>query len=217
MNISDNILKYHLQNVYFVGGSACGGKTTISKLLAEKHGFYLYDQDKRYNIHRSIANEESQPAMCYPRNSKSDYERYFSRSIDEYTKWMQDTLHEQSQMVLIDLITLSKDQIVVADVLFEPQDIHGIVDRNHIVFLTTDVELIRESYFIRPEKRDFYEYVKTFEKANEYFENIYNSLEAGNRNIRQAIENSDYFSVPRTKSSTIEDTLLKVEQHFNLR
>lgn len=39
MKIENNIIKHHLKNVYFIGGTACGGKTTISKVLAEKYGF----------------------------------------------------------------------------------------------------------------------------------------------------------------------------------
>lgn len=217
MKIENNIIKHHLKNVYFIGGTACGGKTTISKVLAEKYGFYLYDQDKQYDIHRSIANTEYQPAMCYRRQSREDWECYFSRSVDEYTKWMGESLHEQSKMVIMDLIKISANQTVIADVLFEPYDIDGIVENDHIVFLTSIVDLIRECYFNRPEKRDFYDFVSTFDKKDEYFENIFHSLEVGNHQARQRIEASNYFSILRTKSSTIENTLQQVEHHFKLR
>ena len=33
MNISDNILKEQLKNVYFLSGGAYGGKTTMAKLI----------------------------------------------------------------------------------------------------------------------------------------------------------------------------------------
>jgi tRNA A37 threonylcarbamoyladenosine biosynthesis protein TsaE len=39
MNIANNILKHSLQNVYFLTGTMLAGKTTMSKALAEKHGF----------------------------------------------------------------------------------------------------------------------------------------------------------------------------------
>ena len=44
MKIANNIIKEHLKNVYFLCGGAYGGKTTMAKLLEEKHGFIRYRQ-----------------------------------------------------------------------------------------------------------------------------------------------------------------------------
>jgi len=44
MHIAENILKHSLQNVYFLVGTACGGKTTMGRALAKKHG-YIYHSD----------------------------------------------------------------------------------------------------------------------------------------------------------------------------
>ncbi len=52
MKIEDNIIKHNLKNVLFICGTACAGKTTMSKLLAEKYNFYLYDMDKQYTEHK---------------------------------------------------------------------------------------------------------------------------------------------------------------------
>ena len=38
MKIANNIIKDHLKNVYFLCGGAYGGKTTMAKLIEEKHG-----------------------------------------------------------------------------------------------------------------------------------------------------------------------------------
>ena len=55
MNIQDNILKQYLKNVYFVCGTACGGKSTLSRALAEKHSFLLYDADARFDEHIALS------------------------------------------------------------------------------------------------------------------------------------------------------------------
>ena len=44
MKIANNIIKEHLKNVYFLCGGAYGGKTTMARLLEEKHGFIRYRQ-----------------------------------------------------------------------------------------------------------------------------------------------------------------------------
>ena len=38
MKLQDNVLKAYLKNVLFISGTPCGGKTTISRKLAEKYG-----------------------------------------------------------------------------------------------------------------------------------------------------------------------------------
>jgi len=38
MNISNDILRHNLKNVYFLIGTACSGKTTMAKEFAEKYG-----------------------------------------------------------------------------------------------------------------------------------------------------------------------------------
>lgn len=47
MNISENILKYNLKNVFFLTGTACAGKTTMRHALAEKHGFVFFNSNHR--------------------------------------------------------------------------------------------------------------------------------------------------------------------------
>ncbi len=38
IGIKSNILKYVLQNTYFINGTAYAGKSTMVKLLAQRHG-----------------------------------------------------------------------------------------------------------------------------------------------------------------------------------
>ena len=54
MNIQDSVIRNALKNVYFVCGNACAGKSTIARMIADKHGFELYDMDARYECHRAF-------------------------------------------------------------------------------------------------------------------------------------------------------------------
>ena len=38
----NNIIKNLLKNVYFINGTAYAGKSTMVKMLAEKHGYKLF-------------------------------------------------------------------------------------------------------------------------------------------------------------------------------
>ena len=49
MIFQDNVIKEYLKNVYFITGTPCGGKTTVSRALVEKYGFELFDVDERFD------------------------------------------------------------------------------------------------------------------------------------------------------------------------
>lgn len=48
MIFQDNVIKEYLKNVYFVTGTPCGGKTTISRELAKRYNLLVYDVDKQF-------------------------------------------------------------------------------------------------------------------------------------------------------------------------
>lgn len=157
MEIQNNIIKFNLKNVLFICGTACGGKTTMAKILAAKYGFYLYDMDKMYEQHRALAEERYQPDTCY---HMKNFHIQWTRPIEEQARWNINCMKEQTEMVLIDLMKMSRNQTVVADVLYSPVYTRKIVDYNQIVFLTVNKSVLRTQYFDRPEKREFYEFVK---------------------------------------------------------
>lgn len=213
MEIQNNIIKYNLKNVLFICGTACGGKTTMSKLLSEKHDLYLYDMDKMYDQHRTIADEKHQPDTCY---HMKDFHEQWMRPVEEQARWNINSIKEQTEMVLLDLMKLSQNQKVVADVLYSPVYTQEIIDYNQIIFLTVNKNEIRNCYFNRPEKRDFYEFVKSKSLANIYFENIFQGLELTNELEQQMMKQSGFFVYERKKEDTKAELLKIVEKHFKL-
>lgn len=213
MNIADNIIKAALKNVYFVCGNACGGKTTLSRALAGKHGLLLYDMDACYAEHRAMADEAHQPEMCY---HMKDHHAQWTRPVSEQARWSMESLNEQAEMALVDLVRLSQHGKVVADVLYSSIYTPQLLDPRQIVFLTVDISLIRKCYFNRPEKRGFYDFVAKQPLADIYFENIFRSLELTNRLEQQSMRESGFLMLERTENSTVESTLAMVEAHFGL-
>ena len=213
MNIENNILKHYLNNVYIIGGNACSGKSTMAKLIAQKFGFLLYQMDQHYSAHRAITTIGSQPEMCYPRD---DIEAFVNRPVLAYANSLQVAIQEEVPMVFMDLIQLPNDKPVIADVLFTPNDIKGIIPKERAVFLTSKKDLVKRDYFNRPEKRDFYDCVMTFSNPDKSFENVFNVVDLINNREIDIIKKSQYLSIERTEDSTIEVTLSKIEAHFHL-
>ena len=63
MIFQDNVIKEYLKNVYFISGTPCGGKTTISRELAKRHNVFVYDIDERFSHHQKISNPTFQTSL----------------------------------------------------------------------------------------------------------------------------------------------------------
>ncbi len=63
MIFQNNIIKEYLKNVYFITGTPCGGKTTISRTLAKKYNLLVYDVDERFDSQVKLTDSIHQPAM----------------------------------------------------------------------------------------------------------------------------------------------------------
>lgn len=112
MIFQDNVIKAYLKNVYFITGTPCGGKTTISRELAKRHNLMLYDIDEQFPDHQQKSSPDFQPAM----NKKfRDADEFFGRTVEEYKKWLIDNTREQLDFVVLDLIRLSRNQLVLCD------------------------------------------------------------------------------------------------------
>lgn len=213
MNIQDNVIRNALKNVYFVCGNACAGKSTIARMIADRHGFELYDMDARYECHRAIALPEYQPNMCY---HMQDFHEQWTRPADKQAQWNMASLDEQTDMVFIDLMRIAADRPVVADVLFSPAYTRATVDYNRFVFLTVDKSVLRPCYFERPEKLGFRDFVRRQELHQTYFENIFAGLELTNEIEQRAMRASGLKMIERTPDMKPEDMLELVERHFRI-
>ena len=99
MIFQDNVIKEYLKNVYFITGTPCGGKTTISRELAKKYNLTVYDIDEQFENHLRNSSSVYQPSM----NTKfKNADEFFGRTVDEYKKWVhkyQFCHHRHSQIL----------------------------------------------------------------------------------------------------------------------
>ncbi len=213
MKIANNILRYYLRNVYFLCGTACGGKTTLSKALAQKHGLLLYEENATYAISKLIADRQNQPAQCthFP-----SWEFYFNRPYQQYHQWLQEVAEEQLPVALIELIKLAEHQRVVADMHMPVQTALSISERERIVFLVAEPDLVVKDYYHRPDHKDFYDCIMALPEPEKALCNISKMLKYGTEMFLKELYQSDVFYLLRDETSTIENRLQRVEKHFGL-
>lgn len=211
MEIKDSVIKTYLKNVYFITGTPCGGKTTISRALAKKHGFMIYDVDEEFAKHKALSNRLDQPSM---NREFTNADEFFYRPYEEYGQWLIENTREQLDFVILDLIRLSQNQIVICDLHLTLRQAAAITTSDHIVFLLRDPHNIIADYCGRPDHRDFTNYINSASDPEYAKQNCNRTLESINIDNYEAIKQSSYYWLERDQNSTVENTLSLVEQHF---
>ena len=211
MIFQDNVIKEYLRNVYFITGTPCGGKTTISRELAKRHNLLVYDIDEQFEKHQELSDAAFQPAMN--KNFK-DADEFFGRSVEEYKKWLITNTREQLDFVLMDLIRLSQNQIVLCDCHLTMEQAEKITEPSRIVFLIREPSNLVEEYCNRPDHQGFSDFINSATDAVKAKETCNATLQSLNEKCYKDIKESSYFWLERTADSTVDETVRKVEQHF---
>lgn len=213
MIFQDNVIKEYLKNVYFVTGTPCGGKTTISRALAKKYNLMVYDVDKRFSYHKLLSNPIDQPAMNL---DIEDADAYFGRPYKEYAKWLMDNTREQLDYVIMDLIRLSQNQRVICALHLTIEVTAMLTEYERVVFMVKNPTNIIDEYCNRPDHDGFKCFINSAKNIEKAKANCNKTLEFINKQKYEQIKQSKYFWIERDSNSTVEETLNKVEQHFLL-
>lgn len=213
MIFQDNVIKEYLKNVYFITGTPCGGKTTVSRELAKRHNLLVYDIDEQFPKHQSISNATFQPSM---NKVFKVADEFFGRTVEEYKRWLIDNTREQLDFVLLDLIRLSQNQIVLCDCHLTVEEADKLTDVSRIVFLIKDPSNLVDDYCNRPDHQGFSEFINSASDVEKAKTTCNETLKSLNEKRCNNIKSSDYFWIERTENSTVDETVSKVEEHFGL-
>lgn len=213
MIFQDNVIKEYLKNVYFITGTPCGGKTTVSRELARRHGLFLFDIDERFEEHRRMSCPEFQPAM---NRSFRDADEFFDRTVEEYRQWLLSNTREQLDFVLLDLIRLSQNRIVLCDCHLTMEDAERLTDPSRIVFLLREPSNLVDEYCNRPDHQGFSDFIHSASDVAKAKRVCSETLRSLNMKQYEDIKTSGYFWLERTADSSVEDAVKKVEKHFAL-
>ena len=213
MIFQDNVIKEYLKNVYFITGTPCGGKTTISRELAKRHNLLVYDIDEQFAKHQKISNSAFQPSMS---KVFKDADEFFGRTVEEYKKWLIDNTREQLDFVLLDLIRLSQNQIVLCDCHLTVEEADKLTEASRIVFLIKDPSNLVDDYCNRPDHQGFSDFINSASDIERAKAICNATLKSLNEKRCSDIKGSNYFWIERTENSTVNETVRKVEHHFGL-
>ncbi|MCB2308468.1 hypothetical protein LGL08_14785 [Clostridium estertheticum] len=211
-------IKYKLNNVYFVNGTAYAGKSTIVKMISDRLGLYFCGEN--YNLEQVLTKvtPEEYPNLCYFKTMKS-WKEYVSRTQEEYDAWIAGGQVEITPFEIEDLIEVSKNQKVIVDTNIQVDILHEISDYNHVAILLSPQCMSVNDFFNRKDTDKLFilEQIKKTENPKLTLENFkkciekVNSLEHYNEFLNSGFK---YFA--RKENSNLEDRYNQITKHFKL-
>ena len=213
MIFQDNVIKEYLKNVYFITGTPCGGKTTVSRALGKKHGIQVYDIDEMFLSHQLLSNIEHQPAMNV---TFANADEFFGRSVEEYRNWLVSNTREQLDFVVLDLIRLSIGKKIICDCHLTVEQADLLSDPSRVVFMIKEPTDLVDDYCNRPDHQGFSDFIHSatdFESAKRTCNETLYSL---NAEKYAQIKAGKYFWIERDIKRSVEETVSLVEKHFGL-
>ena len=205
MYIANNILKHSLQNVFFMVGTACGGKTTMASALSKKYGFTHFNDnwhEENALVWESLIDEKYQPDSANRR--EIDWEEYFGRSVEEFLADKRDNhgANEYLEFSIIELVKLSQGRKVVADVWIEDFGfLMEISDYSRVACMLAPGELIVRDYYQREDHREFTECIKALKNPEEKFETQNELFRIGAKRIADDAKKHGLYSIIRSAGS----------------
>ncbi len=219
MQIQSNIIKSLFQNVYFITGTAYAGKSTAVKLLAERFDGICCGENY-HDIFMKHINKEHQPNLSYFDTMK-DWQEFISRTPDEYAAWIDGCSKEAESLEIIRLFQLvAEDKKIFVDTNISLETLREISDYQHIAVMLCPQSMSVERFFDRsdPEKRFILAQLNQAENPEKAMENYRKCLEKINaKEVYDKYANSGFYTIVRDENSTIDNTLQKLIEHFELK
>lgn len=199
--------------IYWLGGSTCAGKTTISNILSEKYGFIVYHCDEYLTKHIEKSNAQEHPNLN--RVTKISWNDILSMKVEEYLKWTIGLFNEEFKMILEDLYELPDgNPILVEGVGLFPELIYNeISDISHAIWVVAD-EVFYKKHQV--ERKELFERIGECSNPEQALENYINYDLAMGRYIINDAKRLGLSVIEVGNDSDIIRNVEEISSHFKL-
>lgn len=220
MKIENNILKHYLRNVYFITGTAYAGKSTMVKMLAEKHDMIFCGENYHSAVSDIVATDDAQPDICYTKNL-TDWKEFVTRSPKEYARWIYRVGKEAAEFEVAELISIAQEKKVIVDTNIPIEILKEISDYHHVAVMLSPQAMSVERFFDRsdPEKQFLLSVIDSCDDPEAVMENYKKGLALINSQENYDMyANSGFFTLVREDDGkdTREYVCGLLEKHFGL-
>lgn len=207
------------ERVYFVNGTACAGKSTLVKALAEKYDGILCGENYHDALLPGLDPAEF-PCLCWSRDL-ADWHDFVRRTPEEYEAWIIGVTKECEILelrILPDLAEQSRP--VFVDTNISPETLRRITDEDHVLIMLADPEVSVRRFFAREDRDKQFLYRLLLEEPDPEaaLANFRECLRRVNsRENYEAFLRSGFPVLLRDESRTPARTLALAEEIFALR
>jgi len=219
--IENNIIKHYLRNTYFINGTAYAGKSTMVKMLAEKHNMIFCGENYHNEVASIVKMPKTQPALCYF-DTMSNWQEFLNRTPDDYFNWMVEGSREAAEIEVAELIRLSvTEKKTIVDTNIPPELLHEISDYHHVAIMLSPQSMSVERFFDRsdPEKKFLLDQIARSDDPQKTMANFRACMAKCNSPQEyERFKSSGFFTIIRdyNETDTRNEVLAVLEKHFGL-
>ena len=207
-----------MQNVYFINGTAYAGKSTMVKLLAQRHDGIACEENYHDRLLPELDSGEF-PCVTYTRDLR-DWRDFIRRSPEEYKAWFDGAAQECEILELRKLEGLrGQDRPVFVDTNISTATLGAIADPGHVLIMLADPQTSVNRFFDRPdrEKQFLYRLIMAEPDPDRAMANYRRALTLINsQESYDHYLNAGFPVILRDEGRSIEQTLALVEEAFGL-
>jgi 2-phosphoglycerate kinase len=144
-------------NVFWLGGSPCAGKSSISEILARRFGLDLYHVDEAFETHLQDVDPVHQPALMKWR--ESSWNERWMQPIENLVQAVIACYQEQFALVYEDILRMpNENSLIVEGTALLPRQVASVLPkRSQAIWLIPSADFQRAHYSEREWARDIVE------------------------------------------------------------
>lgn len=206
------------RNAYFIIGTAYAGKSTMVRLLAEKHRGILLEENYHSRFYPTL-DAAAFPCLTYTRELK-DWHDFIRRTPEEYEAWIDGVAKECEQLELEILSQFaSRPEPVFVDTNISAETLKKTALPGHVLVMLADPQISVSRFFERQdeEKQFLYRLIMEEPDPEKAMDNYCRGLARINSPEKyDRFLHSGFPVILRDESRTPGKTLSLVEDVFGL-
>ena len=221
LQFSDNIIKYYLQNVYFINGHSYAGKSTMVKLLAERYDMIPCGENYNEVFPRELLSRWGQPGLSYF-DTMSGWQEWLSMTPKEHYEWTEQVSRECVEIEIMELVKLSAGgKKIIVDTNMPVDVLRAVSDYDHVAIMLCDPpDICKTRFFDRddPDKKFMMEQIKLSPDPDAALAN-FNAWATYEPPIPVDWQHTGFFTYTRSDfdHDTREEVLSVLAEHFGLK
>jgi 2-phosphoglycerate kinase len=135
--------KHKLENVFWLGGSPCAGKSSISEIIASRFGLEVYHADEAFDLHAQNFDPIRQPTLT--KWLASSWNQRWMQPVDSLVRDAIVCYQEHFTMILEDIFSLPVRPWLVEGTALLPRAVASVLSRqSHAIWVipTTDFQRV---------------------------------------------------------------------------